>query len=85
MLSLIILQRVAVGKAWAGKTIDCAILHPDSRPDTRHHEEVSTMGFNPNTELSCGQNDYTLDDYHSATKGQHDLTMEMREVLRSKG
>lgn len=81
MLSMIIVQRVAVGKAWSGKTIDC-ILHSESRHESRH-EEVSTMGFNPNTQLSCTQNDYTSE-ISSDTKARHDLTMEMQEVIRSK-
>jgi len=79
MLSLIIVQRVVVGKAWSGKTIDC-MLHSESRHDSRH-EEISTMGFNPNTQLSCTQNDL---ESCSDTKTRHDLTMEIQEVIRSK-
>lgn len=41
------------------------------------------MGFNPNTQLSCTQNDYTSE-ISSDTKARHDLTMEMQEVIRSK-
>ncbi|KXN88636.1 hypothetical protein AN958_06901 [Leucoagaricus sp. SymC.cos] len=82
MLSLSIVQRVAVGKAWAGKTIDC-ILNSESKPDTRH-EEVSTMGFNPNTEFSRTQNDYDYSSDHCLdSKGHHDLTTELR-VIKSK-
>jgi len=75
MLSLIIVQRVAVGKAWSGKTIDC-ILHSESRRESRH-EEISTMGFNPNTQLSCTQND---PESCPDSKARHDLTMEVQEV-----
>jgi hypothetical protein len=74
-------QRVTVGKAWTGKTIDC-VFHSESRHDTKH-EEVSTMGFNPNTELSCAPNDYPSEHF-SESKGHHDLTMELQEVIRSK-
>ncbi|KAF5359686.1 hypothetical protein D9756_003081 [Leucocoprinus leucothites] len=81
MLSLIIVQRLTVGKAWSGKTIDW-LLHSESRHETRH-EEVSTMGFNPNAELSGTQNDYTSDNGLD-TKGRHDLTMELQEVIRTK-
>ncbi|KAF9451900.1 hypothetical protein P691DRAFT_723139 [Macrolepiota fuliginosa MF-IS2] len=80
-LSLILVQRVTVGKAWSGKIIDC-ILHQDQKQpeETHKHEEVSTMGFNPNTELSSTQNDYASE----RTNKEHDLTVELRQVMGDK-
>lgn len=82
MLSLVIVQRVAAGKAWSGKIIDC-ILHqdPSPQPEAFKQEEVTTMGFNPNTQLSSTQNDY---DSQHTNKGHHDLTIELRQAMGNK-
>jgi len=66
LIPLMIIQRIAAGKAWSGKTVDC-LLQRDPEPPSAKPEEVSTMGFNPNTEVSSSQND---DLWHVAHKGQ---------------
>lgn len=58
MTSLVIVQRITVGRAWSGKSIDC-VLHQDPPPEIYKHEEVSTIGFTPNTEISLTENDYS--------------------------
>ncbi|KAJ3563328.1 hypothetical protein NP233_g9009 [Leucocoprinus birnbaumii] len=81
MLSLLIVQRLSAGRAWSGKTIDC-ILNA-SRKATEHSikqaqvEDITTMGFNPNTEVSSTQNDD--DSERSKKRGNHDLVTDIKK------
>jgi len=66
MTGLLIVRRISSGRAWTGKTIDCLLLndHGTHREGTssggnlnmmnmKNDEPILTsMGFNPNTELS---------------------------------
>lgn len=77
MTSLLIVQRVTAGRAWSGKSIDC-VLHQDPTPEIQmyKHEEVSAIGFTPNTEISLTQND----SHSESSNKKHDLTAEVRGV-----
>lgn len=70
MSSLVIIQRLTVGRAWSGKSIDC-VLHKDPIQEAVYkHEEVSTIGFTPNTEISLTENDQSSE----RSNKKHDLT-----------
>jgi hypothetical protein len=83
LLSLLIVQRLAYGRAWTGKTIDC-IMNTSSRKIKQEvskqvAEEMTTMGFNPNTEFSSTQNDDVSERYKKG--GHQDLAVELRETI----
>lgn len=83
MLSLLIVQRLGAGRSWTGKTIDC-ILNTRRKaiePVTKHVEEVTTMGFNPNTEISSTQND--VDSERSRKRRDRDLASGFQEAVVS--
>jgi hypothetical protein len=84
MTSLIIVQRVTGGKAWSGKIVDCVLLRQESGHEAAK-EEVSAIGFNPNPQSSCTQDDYESGDTQFADKTHQeehhrDVTLELRVV-----
>ncbi|KXN88616.1 hypothetical protein AN958_06880 [Leucoagaricus sp. SymC.cos] len=84
MLALLIVQRLSAGRAWSGKTIDC-ILNSAPRKQQEvsgNVEEVTTMGFNPNTGFSSTQNDG--ESQRSVKREHDDLTIELRGVVGNK-
>jgi len=86
MTSLIIVQRVTGGRAWTGKIVDCVLLQQDAKQEAGK-EDVSTIGFNPNPQLSYAtQEDFESGDTRfdktcrSDQEHQHDVTVELRAV-----
>jgi hypothetical protein len=82
MLSLLIVQRLSAGRAWSGKTIDCILNSAPKQEVHKDVEDVTTMGFNPNTALSSTQNDVGSE--RSNRKDHHDLTAELQDVVTNK-
>ncbi|XP_006459079.1 hypothetical protein AGABI2DRAFT_116035 [Agaricus bisporus var. bisporus H97] len=81
MTALFIVQRVTGGKSWSGKIVDCVLLQ-DAKPEAAAKEDVTTMGFNPNTQVSCSQDDDSNTSQFDKTqepRGQkHDVALELR-------